>query len=146
VGVVEKVFAAWYRYRNGQRNRGRLQAEIAPLRADAGLWERGTTFSSWMARAFCNDVCTMEPALWMFAAVEEIEPTNNAAERALRPAVLRRKCCFGADGTEGNQFVARILTVATTCRQQQRHLLDYLADAVAAHRLAQSASALLPTS
>ena len=51
------------------------------------------------------------------AAVEGVEPTNNAAERALRPQVLWRKGCFGADRDAGTQFVARILTVAATCRQ-----------------------------
>jgi transposase len=30
----------------------------------------------------------VEAALWTFARVEGLEPTNNAAERALRPAVL----------------------------------------------------------
>jgi transposase len=29
----------------------------------------------------------IEPALWTFVRVEGVEPTNNAAERALRHAV-----------------------------------------------------------
>ena len=90
------------------------------------------------------DLLKLDAALWTFAQAEGVEPTNSVAERALRPAVLWRKGCFGADSTEGNQFVARILTVAATCRQQQRHLLGYLTDAVVAHRLGQSTPVLLP--
>ena len=146
VGVVEKVFAAWYRFREGETDRARLQAEMAPLRAKMqGLWERGTTLPSWMARALCNDVRKLEPALWTFVAVEGVEPTNNAAERALRPAVLWRKGCFGADSAAGNAFVAKILTVTATCRQQQRDLLAYLTDAVLARRLGRAARPLVPT-
>jgi len=41
-------------------------------------------------------------ALWTFARVPGVEPTNNGAERALRPAVLWRKGCFGAQSAQGN--------------------------------------------
>ena len=98
-----------------------------------------------MVRALCNDVGKLEPALWTFATVEGVEPTNNAAERALRPAVLWRKGCFGADSADGNRFVAKILTIAATCHQQQRHLLTYLTDAVVAYRDGRPAPSLLPT-
>jgi hypothetical protein len=33
-------------------------------------------------------------ALWTFVREENVEPTNNAAEQALRPAVLWRKGCL----------------------------------------------------
>jgi transposase len=147
VGVIEKIFAAWYRYKEGSSDRTRLQEEVAPLREQMQkLWKRGTILPSWIVRALCNDVAKLEPALWTFLTVEGVEPTNNAAERALRPAVLWRKGCFGAASTEGNAFVARILTVAATCHQQQRNLLDYLTDAVIAHRHGQSTPLLLATS
>lgn len=145
VGLVEKVFAAWYRYQGGESDRAQLQAEVAGLRAQMqGLWERGTALPSWMARALCNDVRKLEPALWTFATVEGVEPTNNAAERALRPAVLWRKGCFGADSAAGNGFVAKILTASATCRQQKRHLLAYLTQAVCAYRDGTLSPSLLP--
>jgi transposase len=146
VGVVEKVFAAWYRFKDGGGDRAQFQAEIAPLRVQMQkLWERGMTLPSWMARALCNDVGKLEPALWTFATAEGVEPTNNAAERALRPAVLWRKGCFGADSDAGNVFVARILTVRETCRQRKRHLLSYLTEAIAALRQVVSPPPLLPS-
>jgi len=51
-------------------------------------------------------------ALWTFVRVEGVEPTNNVAERALRPAVLRRKGSFGSDSEAGSRFAERLLTVA----------------------------------
>jgi Transposase IS66 family len=32
----------------------------------------------------------LETALWLFVRVDDVEPTNNAAERAIRPAVIWR--------------------------------------------------------
>jgi transposase len=144
VDLVEKVFAAWYLYKDGG-DRARLQDEIAPLRRELqGLWERGTKLPSWVVRAFCNDITKLEPALWTFVPVEGVEPTNNAAERALRPAVPWRKGCFGAASAGGNTFVAKILTVVATCRRQKKPLLTYLTDALIAYRDGQSAPPLLP--
>ena len=49
------------------------------------------------AAGLCRDLSKWSPALWTFARVEGVEPTNNGAERALRPAVLWRKGSFGSD-------------------------------------------------
>jgi transposase len=145
LGAVEEVFAAWHRFKEGGGDRATLQVEIIPLRAKLQtLWEHGTTLPSWRAQGFCNDVRKLEPALWMFVTAEGVEPTNNAAERALRPAVLWRKGCFGADSAAGNTFVAKILTASATCRQQKRHLLSYLTQAVSAYRDGNPAPSLLP--
>jgi len=38
------------------------------------------------------------------------QPTNNAAERAIRPAVLWRRTSFGSQSEAGSVFVARMLT------------------------------------
>jgi hypothetical protein len=38
----------------------------------------------------CRQLLKVEPALWLFVTVSGLEPTNNAAERAIRPAVLWR--------------------------------------------------------
>jgi transposase len=77
--------------------------------------------------------------------VNAYEPTNNAAERALRSAVLWRKGSFGADSEAGSRFAERLLTVAATCRQQGRPLLDFLVAAGEAVRRGTAAPSLLPT-
>ncbi len=137
------LFARWHRFRRGELTRAALQAEAAPIQArvrmllEQGL-EQGPT------RGFCREVLRLWPALWTFLEHEGVEPTNNAAERALRPAVLWRKGSFGTQSDSGDRFAERILTVAATCRQQGRDLLEYLTAAVSAHATGAPAPALLP--
>jgi transposase len=132
---IDKLFESWHRFRSGEVARAQLQEEMAPIQAELrALVERGRDELPWeKARGFCRDLLWVWPALWTFVVEEGVEPTNNAAERALRPAVLWRKGCYGTDSTEGSRFVERILTVTTTCRQQERQVLPFLADAVRAH-------------
>jgi transposase len=133
--TFDNVFAAWHDFTDQGRDRAQLIATIAPLRTKIHtLLDHGKRHFSWQAQSFCADVSTLEPALWTFVTTDGVEPTNNAAERALRPAVLWRKGCFGADSDDGNVFVARILTVRETCRQQHKHLLSFLTDALIAYR------------
>ena len=58
--------------------------------------------------------------------MEGVEPTNTAAEWALRPAVLWLKGSFGSDNEAGSRFAERLLTVVASCRQQGRPLLAFL--------------------
>jgi transposase len=55
---------------------------------------------------------------------EGVEPTNNAAERAIRPGVLWRKGSFGTHSPEGSRCVEAIMTVVATLKPQHRHVLD----------------------
>ena len=133
--TFDEVFAAWHVFTDEDRDRARLIRAVAPLQARVhSLLEQGKHDFSWQARFLCSDVSARESALWTFVTTEGVEPTNNAAERALRPAVLWRKGCFGADSDDGNIFVARILTVRETCRQQERHLLSFLTETIVAYR------------
>jgi transposase len=73
------------------------------------------------------------PALWTFAAVPGVAPTNNHAERSLRGAVIYRKLSLGSQSEEGEQRVARLLSASITCRLQRRSLHAYLIDLLSAH-------------
>ena len=75
---------------------------------------------------------------------EGVEPTNNAAEQALRHGVLWRKTSFGTQSTSGSLFVERMMTVVTTLRQQKRNVLDYLTAACEAALQGQTPPSLLP--
>ena len=68
--------------------------------------------------------------MWTFAGRGGVEPTNNAAERAVRHAVCWRKTSYGTDRERGSRFVERMLTVVATCRQQGRGVLDFLIQAL----------------
>jgi transposase len=70
--------------------------------------------------------------LFTFLRIEGVEPTNNAAERAIRPAVQWRKICFGNQTCDGERFTERILTVTRTCKVQQRNPFQFLAHLMSA--------------
>ena len=75
-----------------------------------------------------------------------MEPTNNAAERSIRPGVLWRKGSFGTQSEEGSRFVESLMTVVATLRQQQRNILEYLIAACEAALRGEAAPSLLPAS
>jgi transposase len=82
----------------------------------------------------CRELLEGEEALWTFVGVEGVEPTNNHAERCLRPAVLWRKNAFGCQSESGCRFVERLLTVVQTPRLHKGPVLASRRQAVAAHR------------
>ena len=73
-----------------------------------------------------------------------MEPTNNLAERMLRPAVIWRKKSFGSHSLSGCRYVERMLSVIQTLRLRGADVLNYLSAAVQAHRRGLSPPALPP--
>jgi len=144
--IVKKVFAAWHAFRDGQCTRAQLQAKLDPLvnRLQRVLLEGAMLGEDATVATFCENVLALEAALWTFARVDGVEPTNNFMERLLRRAVLWRKRSFGCWSEAGCRFVERILTVVQTRRLQGANVLDYLHDALCAHRTGQPCPKLLP--
>jgi hypothetical protein len=113
-----------------------LLAEIEPIRsAFKSQLELGLTLQPKDKKLtrFCRQLLKHEVRLWVFVNVLDVEPTNNAAERALRPAVIWRKTSFGTQGENGQRFVERMLTIQATCRLQSRNFLKFLAASLKAH-------------
>jgi transposase len=124
---IERLFALWHRFRAGDCDRPELRRRLIPLQARLGrLLRRGQDSPDRKAAALCRQLRKWWPALWTFARVQGVEPTNNVSERALRPVVLWRKGSFGSDSEVGSRFAERLLTVVATCRQQGRLLLAFL--------------------
>jgi transposase len=115
-----------------------LADRLAPLRAQirtlleqcaAGHHQRTANFAAGLLEEY--------QALWTFADIPDprIEPTNNAAERAVRHAVLMRKIQGGTQSDRGSRWIERIQSVRETCRLQDRPVLEWLTQiATAAHR------------
>jgi transposase len=124
---IERLFALWHGFRAGEIDRQELRRRLIPLQARLGrLLRRGQESPDRKAAGLCRELRKWWPALWTFARVEGVEPTNNVAERALRPAVLWRRGSFGSDSAAGSRFAERLLTVVATCRQQEQPLLNFL--------------------
>lgn len=138
LAVCRRVFALWRELRDGSLSRAGLRAAVGTLRRRThALLLRGVRCGVKKTTGFCRNVLKVEPALWRFAEVPGLEPTNNPVERALRPAVLWRKQSLGSHGRAGCRFVERMLSVTATLRRRGGRVLDYLEAALAAHRLGQ---------
>ena len=146
LAVERQVFELWHRFKQGELDRPTLQREMEPLQGE--LWRvlvAGEAGAHAKAAGVCGKLLDLWPALWTFVRVAEVEPTNNAAEQALRPAVLWRKGSFGTHSPNGSRFAERMLTVTATCRQQGRDLLQFLVAANETARLQAVPPSLLPT-
>jgi transposase len=127
LGVSDDLFFFWPHVRDGTWPRARFQEQVTRWRADLRRWlAAGRACGCPRAAGLCADLERLEPALWTFAFEAGVEPTNNAAERALRHAVMWRKTSYGVQSEWGARFVERVLTVAATCRQQDQDVLTYL--------------------
>jgi transposase len=125
--LSDRLFRWWDRLEEGEIDRkrfgaamGRLRREIEAALRDGARCDCGTTSGS------CAEILRVEESLWTFARVAGVAPTNNAAERAMRHAVIWRRISGGTDSERGSRFVERMLTVVATCRQQGLNVLDYL--------------------
>jgi transposase len=143
--LVKKVFAAWHEFQDGRCTRVQLQARLDPvMKRMTRVLVEGLCGDDATVAKFCDNLLKLEPALWTFVTHEGVEPTNNFIERLLRRAVLWRKRSFGCWSEDGCRFVERILTVVQTRRLQAKNVLNYLHDAVLAHRAGQPCPKLLP--
>ena len=79
-----------------------------------------------------------------FVTTPGIEPTNNLTEQAIRYIVIDRKITQGTRGHNGQRWSARIWTVLSTCRLQNRSAFQFLCDAVHAFLRGEKAPSLLP--
>jgi hypothetical protein len=66
----------------------------------------------------CQQLLEVADGLWTFLEIEGIEPTNNAAERALRQLVIQSKISHGVQSASGAICRSCLLTVTTTLQQQ----------------------------
>jgi transposase len=138
------LFDHWQKVRDGTRTRHWFERQHATwLREEVQtLLRRGTRCGCAVTARVCREILAVEVSLWTFAAKPGVEPTNNAAERAVRHAVCWRKTSYGTDSEHGSRFVERLLTVVASCRSQGRNVLEFLAQALAAPKAQPS---LLPT-
>ena len=122
-----KLFESWHKARDGTIQRSTFLQTVAWLRPMVrSSLERGSRCACDKTAATCGELLRLWDCLWTFTRVDGVEPTNNAAERALRHAVIWRRISGGTDSEAGSRFVERMLTVVATCRQQGTGVLGYL--------------------
>jgi len=142
---AHQMFTWWHRVREGTLQRSTFRSYMSPLRREVErLLEAGSTCDVPKTEGTCRDILKRREALWTFVQVAGVEPTNNTAERSIRPGVLWRKGSFGTQSEEGSRFVESMMTVVSTLKQQQRNVLAYLTEACDAALRGDAAPSLLP--
>ena len=139
----KNLFNLWHEFRNASITRLQLiqavkptQAEVLSIlqeAADIQIEDKEKTPLAKTVRT-CRNLLLLEAALWLFIREEGVEPTNNTAERAIRPAVIWRRTSFGSDSTAGSDFVSRLLTVVSSLNLQKRNVFQFLTESVSAAR------------
>jgi len=126
------LFNLWHQFRNEQLTRSQLiqavkpiQAEFSSILLEAAELHIDPQEKTPLAKTVrtCRNLLKLEVALWLFVSEDGVEPTNNAAERAIRPAVIWRR---------------------TSLNLQERNILDFLAESILAARSGQIPPSLLP--
>ncbi|WP_094554164.1 transposase [Synechococcus sp. 1G10] len=153
LALQRQLFEQWNDRNVGQNNHQQLQDSCLPIRlafeatlqrvVDLGC-ERGERTPWAQTVSTCRQLAQCQLALWTFLEKPEIEPTNNAAERALRQPVIHRKISHAVQSASGATCRSRLLTVTATLRQQGRDVWSFLEQAWIAQRLGGVMPSLVP--
>ena len=151
--LQRQLFDHWHRYKDGTINWPGLQQRCQPIRqafvatlqrvVELGV-QRGERTPWAKTVRTCQQILQVADALWTFLETCGIEPTNNAAERALRQSVIQRKISHGVQSRQGAICRSRLLTVTTSLRQQGRDVWQFLEQAWIAHHHGGVMPSLLP--
>ena len=130
--TAELMFHQIHRVRDGTMTRRQFRQGMHNIRVRVQwLLERGRALGVRGFSGTCADILHHREALWTFVDRDDVEPTNNLAERDLRPFVLWRSSSQGTQSERGERYAERIMTVAHTLRKQKRSVFRYLHDACA---------------
>lgn len=142
---VKKMLRWWHRVRDGTLKQATFEKKMERVRRSVeSLLREGVKCADTKTSKTCKELLKHRESLWVFVKADEVEPTNNAAERAMRKGVIWRKRSLGADSRRGGEFVERMLSVRETLRQQGRSVLEYLTKACEASNSGEKAPSLLP--
>jgi len=132
---IGTVFRLWHAQRHSNISRDRLIEMAQPLIREMRLFlEENLKSSSTEVSKLCNQLLKKWDSLFTFIYHEGVEPTNNLAERSIRPGVQSRKISYCTRSENGQLLRARLLTVSQTCRMQTRNSLEFFRAAIQAHR------------
>lgn len=130
---MDRLWAAWHELCEKKIDQESFTERIWPIRARLARYlKRGTSCGHSRTQRSCARLLKRFSELWTFVS-HEIEPTNNAAERALRMLVMLRRVSFGSKTEQGLRFVERILTVVETCRRNGMNSWQFITNCIGAN-------------
>jgi hypothetical protein len=124
---IDAVFSLWHAFLDTGGSREQLLLNTLPMRQRMRDFCVIFRYSS-DARVQTRTKRLLDNWQHLFTFLEHdgVQPTNNSAERAIRPAVQWRKICFGSQSKIGEQFTGRLLTVVRTCQLHGLNAFEFL--------------------
>lgn len=141
----DEVFELWSQFKEGAFSRMTLQEKMRERIEDVRvlLMFIAKEAKNRKSIALAHDLLKRFSTLWTFLFVERVEPTNNLAERGLRPVVILRKLSGGNQSEWGALFTERLMTVVCTLKQNAKNVFTFLAKLFAAHCYARASPAIV---
>lgn len=132
----ERTFDLWHQLRNKEIDRPTLRRRtaviLARLKHNLRLASR-TDHKA--ARNLGQSLLENWGRLWTFLRVDGVEPTNNSAERNLRPLVILKRIFQRLPSENGKKFFERLVSTGVTARIRGLPFFDWLINAIhAAHQ------------
>lgn len=130
---IGSIIAFWHAFQESGGSREQLLLDTAPMRRR--MYDYCDIFLGCpddQVRTRAKRTLANWEHLFTFLMYEGVEPTNNIAERAIRPSVQWRKLCFGSQSDTGERFTERLLTVIGTCRMHGVNSFHFLSEVVSA--------------
>lgn len=129
------VFFIWHRYQRGEVS-WRVFKSITTRRRyeiEKKLRHHAREGPNERIRSFCKNALKKYGLFWAYTIDRGMEPTNNRAERDLRPIVIRRKICMGTKSRKGEEFLERMYSVYQTAAKRGIDVWNYLKEALMCH-------------
>jgi hypothetical protein len=133
---MKKSVKLWKAYRNQEISQKQLNIAIRPIRSRFKLIvKQGLKSKDKFMRTLCKSLRKNWPAIWTFIRFpDQVEPTNNRAERALRSNVIWRKISQGSKSLNGLDFAQRMMTITASLSMQGRNLMNFLEEMILSFR------------
>lgn len=139
-----RIMALWYDFKDGKISRLELIEKSEPIiQLTKKCFSKYEHSQEKYVRKLSKNLLKHFDKLFVFIYHEGVEPTNNIAERGIRPAVQWRKLCFGNRTDNGAVLTSRLLTVVRTCWLQNRNPLEFLGITIKTYRYGDNTPSLL---
>ena len=127
----EMLFVLWHLFRDGKLDRKDLRSETAVILARFKRnFQALAGTKNKKAKHFGTTMIEQWGRLWTFLRVENVEPTNNQAERILRPLVIMKRIFQRLPSPRGREFYERLCSAGATARIRGVQIFDWLIKAL----------------
>jgi len=126
-----RIYSYWNKFQDNIIDREYLIKATKILRKNFKVvLNKATTCGHKATENTCKNIYKLLDSLWPFIFIENIEPTNNIAERQIREYVIKRKLSHGSRSERGTRFLEMIYSIVHTCKQKSIKTLEFIEECV----------------